>query len=184
MEIKLNLGDKINVPAGYKAIIKENTIVIEEEQKQEEFKDGDILLSKTTNTVLIFSNYSKDDKSLFDSYFNNAGNINCSWNPKNFRHATEEETQALFDELKARGLQWNAETKQMERIGCKVKLNEPYLYISRNGEICKAKEKAFAFDDNNYNSGNYYLPSEREDAEEDAKAIRTVFEKRLKSRIK
>lgn len=31
-----------------------------------------------------------------------------------------------------------------------------------------------------YNLGNYYLLSEREEAEEDAKAIRAFFEKRKK----
>ena len=43
MEIKLSAGDAIQVPAGCKATIKENTIVIE---KKQEFKDGDILRSK------------------------------------------------------------------------------------------------------------------------------------------
>ena len=33
MEIKLSIGDTIQVPAGCKATIKENTIVIEEDAK-------------------------------------------------------------------------------------------------------------------------------------------------------
>ena len=64
MEIKLSAGDAIQVPAGCKATIKENTIVIEEEQKQEEFKDGDILHSKTTDNVVIFKEY-EDKLNIF-----------------------------------------------------------------------------------------------------------------------
>ena len=42
------------------------------------------------------------------------------------------------------------------------------------------EENGSLFDDRLYNSGNYYLLSEREQAEEDAKAVKAIFEKRLK----
>nr|DAU81838.1 MAG TPA: hypothetical protein [Caudoviricetes sp.] len=97
-----------------------------------------------------------------------------------FRHATEEEKQAFFDELKAKGLRWNAETKTMEKIRRRAKKGEFYLYIGRDGEVFEAREGVISFDDKNYNSGNYYLLSEIAQAEEDAKAVRAIFEKRLK----
>ena len=178
MEIKLNAGDRIIVPENCKATIEDNQIIIEEEQSL--FKDGDILISKYSTSILIFSNYREDGFGLFDSYFNNTNSSNSAWAVKNFRHATEEEKQAFFDELKAEGLRWNAKTKEMERIRKRAEKNEHYLFIARNGEIFEEEENEAIFDDKNYNSGNYYLLSERVQAEADAKAIKAIFEKRLK----
>ena len=182
MEIKLSAGDKIQVPTGCKATIEDNQIIIEEqkEEQKEEFKDGDILRSVKTGTIVIFSNYREEDKVLFDSYFNSINNSNSAWVVSSFRHATEEEKQRLFDLLKEKGFRWNAETKQMERIRKRAEKGERYLFIGRNGEIFEEEENGAIFDDENYNLGNYYLPEAREQAEEDAKAIKAIFEKRLK----
>lgn len=177
MEIKLNAGDKIQIPTGCKATIEDDLIIIEE---QKEFKDGDILHSRNNDRIVIFSNYSRDDKHEFNSYFNSTNNPNSAWVSTYFRHATEEEKQAFFDDLKEKGLRWNDETKTMEKIRKRVEIGGHYLFIARNGEILKEEENGFAFDDKNYNSGNYYLQSEREQAEEDAKAVKAIFEKRLK----
>ena len=177
MEIKLNAGDKIQVPENCKAIIENNQIIIEE---QKEFKDGDILHSRNYRRVVIFSNYSRDDKHEFNSYFNSTNDPNSAWVTTYFRHATEEEKQAFFDNLKAKGLRWNAETKEMEKVRKRAKRGEKYLYIDGIGCIHELKECYDSDDDENYNLGNYYLLSEREEAEEDAKAIRAIFEKRKK----
>ena len=177
MEIKLSAGDKIQIPTGCKATIEENTIVIEEKK---EFKDGDILISNDGTRTLIFSNYREEDKVLFDSYFNSTNNSNSAWVVENFRHATEEEKQAFFDELEAKGLRWNAETKQMEKIRKREEYGESYLYVNRLGEVCAIHELKSYFDDANFNSGNYFLPKEIEEAELAAKFIKAIFEKRLK----
>lgn len=178
MEIKLNVGDKINIPTGCKATIEDNVIIIEE--KKEEFKEGDILHSRITDIVVIFSHYTRDDKHIFGSYFDSINDPNTGWFTEKFRLATEEEKQAFFDDLKAKGLRWNAEAKQMERIRRRAELDEDYLYIDRCGNVIQEMEGATVYDDKNYNSGNYYLLSERDQAEEDAKAIRAIYEKRLK----
>lgn len=180
MEIKLSAGDTIQVPAGCKATIKGNKIVIEEEQKQEEFKDGDILHSKITNTVVIFKSYETEFEDTFYCYYNNGNSTNSGWAVRFFRHATEEEKQAFFDELKAKGLHWNAEKKTMKKIRKRAKDGEKYLYINGFGLIVKTTELHDNTDNQFYNLGNYYLLSEREEAEEDAKAIRAIFEKRKK----
>lgn len=180
MEIKLSAGDAIQVPAGCKATIKENTIVIEEEQKQEEFKDGDILHSKITNTVFIFKSYETEFEDTFCCYYNNGNASNSGWAVRFFCHATEEEKQAFFDELKAKGLHWNAETKKIEKIRKRAKTCEKYLYINGFGNVKELREEYCTFDNEKFNLGNYYLLSEREEAEEDAKAIRAIFEKRKK----
>lgn len=176
MEIKLNAGDKFQIPENYKATIEDNQIIIEEQK--EEFKDGDILKSNYNEAIIIFKAFDNDGKML--SYSNNYADINDGWLVDSFRHATEEEKQAFFDELWAKGLKWNAVTMQMERIRRRAELDEDYLYIDRCGNVIQEMEGATVYDDKNYNSGNYYLLSERDQAEEDAKAIKAIFEKRLK----
>lgn len=178
MEIKLSAGDKLNIPENCKATIKDNQIIIEE--KQEEFKEGDILIVRDTGLIVILKNYQNEDKTVFCSYYNSEDRLNFNWLACYFSHATEEEKQAFFDELKAKGLRWNAETKQMEKIRKRAKWGEIYYYISSNCKVYKTTEAGLPFEDENYNIGNYYLPEEREQAEEDAKAIKAIFEKRLK----
>lgn len=179
MEIKLSAGDTIQVPAGCKATIKENTIVIE--KQEEEFKDGDILHSKNTDRIIIFKSYKTELKDAFRCYYNSIKQTNLYWDTTSFRHATEQEKQAFFDDLKEKGLHWNAETKKMEKVRKRAKKGEKYLYINGIGCVHELKEcYDDSDDDENYNLGNYYLLSEREQAEEDAKAIRAIFEKRKK----
>lgn len=179
MEIKLNVGDKINIPTGCKAVIKDGVITFEKEQ--EEFKDGDILHSKITGIVVIFSHYTRDDKHIFGSYFNSTNNDpNTGWFTEKFRLATEGEKQAFFDELKAKGVRWNGETKELEKIRRRVKEDEAYLYIHCSCEVFETIDARIPFDDTNFKVGNYYPLEERAQAEEDAKAIKAIFEKRLK----
>ena len=182
MEIKLSAGDKFQIPENCKATIKDNVIIIEEqnEELKEGFKDGDILHSKTSNIVAIFKYYTSEAKVTFCSYYNTYSTCQLGWDNSYFRHATEEEKQAFFDDLKAKGLRWNAETKQMERIRKRAREDESYLYIETDGVVTEEEDEGTPFDDKNYNLGNYYLLEELEQAEEDAKAIKAIFEKRLK----
>lgn len=177
MEIKLNAGDKIQVPANCKATIEDNQIIIEE---QKEFKDGDILHSKATGTIAIFKEYKNEFSIDFYSHYHNQGNCSSTWKTSSFRHATEEEKQKFFDELNEKGLRWNAETKELEKIRKRVKEWGTYLKINAYGEILEVTECGCSLDGQAFNIGNYYLPEEREQAEEDAKTIRAIFEKRLK----
>ena len=178
MEIKLSAGDKIQITANCKAIIKDNQIIIEEQK--EEFKSGDVLHSKITDIVVIFSHYTRDDKHIFGSYFDSINDPNTGWFTEKFRLATEEEKQECFDELKAKGLRWNAETKELEKIRRRVKEDEAYLYIHCSCEVFETIDARIPFDDTNFKVGNYYPLEERAQAEEDAKVIKAIFEKRLK----
>ena len=177
MEIKLSAGDKINIPENCKATIENDLIIIEE--KQEEFKDGDILIARDTGLIVVFKNYQNADKTVFCSYYNNDNRLNLNWITHYFLPATEEEKQAFFDDLKAKGLRWNAEAKTMERIRKRAKWGEIYYYISSNCKVYNTKEAGLAFEDENYNIGNYYLPEERKQAEEDAAKVRAIFQERL-----
>lgn len=178
MEIKLNAGDKIAVPANCKATIEDDLIVIEE--KKEEFKDGDILHSIYDGTMIIFKAFGKTGE-MSSHYDNDCLNISERWLITSFRHATEEEKQRFFDELFAKDLRWNAETKIMERIRFKVDIGEDYLHIDAFGRLVRSSENGSPFDDKNFKFGNYYSILERAQAEEDAKAIKAIFEKRLKA---
>lgn len=184
MEIKLSAGDKIQIPAGCKATIEDNLIIIKEKQEEkqrEEFKDGDILHSKATGTIAIFKEYKNEFSIDFYSHYHNQGNCSSTWNTSSFRHATEEEKQRFFDELFAKDLRWNAETKIMERIRFKVDIGEDYLHIDAFGRLVRSSENGSPFDDKNFKFGNYYSILERAQAEEDAKVIKAIFEKRLKA---
>lgn len=178
MEIKLNVGDKINIPTGCKAVIKDGVITFEKEQ--EEFKDGDILHSKLTASVVIFKNYGDNSMDSFRIHYSNRNGGDLSWVTSSFRPATEEEKQAFFDDLKAKGLRWNAETKQIEKIRKRAKRGEKYLFITGRGEIVEYTEDNDSNDDASYDLGNYYLLSARAQAEEDAQAVKAIYEKRLK----
>lgn len=182
MEIKLSAGDKIQIPANCKATIEDDLIIIEEqkEEQKEEFKDGDILISKSTNNIVLFKNYSERKPENFESYWNDYTGDNANWACVSFRHATEEEKQAFFDELKEKGLRWNTETKQMERVRKRVKKGGEILIITSQGGIITSYDDRDILHDMLWNLGNYYLPNELEKAQEDLKAIRAIFEKRLK----
>ena len=187
MEIKLNAGDAIQVPAGCKATIKENTIVIE--KREQEFKDGDILYVTVSNNIKCPFIYKGIDARGFYMFYvgiDYYGTVlvctdsKSRWGNKTAHYATEEEKQAFFDDLKAKGLRWNAETKEMEKVRKRAKDGEKYLHITGIGRICEFRENYDSDDNQFYNLGNYYLLSERKEAEEDAKAIRAIFEKRKK----
>ena len=175
MEIRLNAGDKIQIPENCKAIIEDNLIIIEE--MQEEFKDGDILHSTETGKMVIFKEYD-DGNVTFCSYYNTSNCDNFNWGGRYFRHATEEEKQEFFDELKAKGLRWNTETKTMEKIRKRVKKGGEILIIAAQGGIITSYDDRDIIHDMLWNLGNYYLPNELEKAQEDFRAIRAIFEKR------
>lgn len=179
MELTLNIGDNINIPENCEVVIENNTLTVKE--KQSIFKDGDILVVKDNPSfVVIFKEYSLNRKT-FCSYFNDQKLSNTNWSVKCFRHATKEEKQDFFDILKADGLCWNAETKTIERIRKRVKKGEMYLFINALGEIVSSEEWGEgSYDDDQYNSGNYYLLKEREQAEKDAKEIKAIYQRRFK----
>lgn len=177
MKILLSTGDKVTFPEDYEVTIEGNQIII---KKQEGFKDGDILISKDSKYFVIFKSYDKTTKFAFNSYFNSVDILNFYWFTEGFRLATEKEKQEFFDELKAKGLKWNAETKQMEKIRERVPLYSKYLFINSYGNVSGTIEYNDPSDDRKFNSGNYYLSEEREQAEKDAERIKAIFKERIK----
>ena len=126
MEVKLKAGDSLNIPEGCKAVIKDNVVVFEKEDKEEvrEFKDGDVLHSIYDHEVLIFKK--NTDSEYFSSHYNYSGKDNNAWLIDAFRHATEEEKQRLFNKMKEDGLRWNTEKKEVEKMRWRAK--KGYIY--------------------------------------------------------
>lgn len=178
MELTLNVGDNINIPENCEVVIENNTLTVKE--KQSIFKDGDILVVKDNPSfIVIFKKYSSNRRTFY-GYFNNQELSDANWCIKYFRHATEEEKQHLFAELKAKGLQWNAETKTIEKFRQRAKRGETYLAIDTLGEILEFIEYGESFDDLAFKYGNYYLLEERKQAEADAKDIKAIYQRRFK----
>ena len=134
MEVKLKAGDSLNIPEGCKAVIKDNVVVFEEEKEEnkEEFKRGDVIVSKM-NEILLVDRHSFDDRFFLRSFVNikEDGSFCKSsyslWNElHDWRLATEEEKQLLFDKMKEQGLQWNVEKKRVEKFRWRAK--KGYIY--------------------------------------------------------
>lgn len=175
MEVTLKAGDSLNIPEGCKAVIKDNVVVFEKEEKEEvqEFKDGDVLCSIYDDTVLIFKDVSKCARGYFDSHYNNKGSGDKHWNSESFRHATEEEKQLLFDKMREQGLQWNAEEKRVEKIRWRAKEGEEYCYVGNQGRKIAKNEECKFVDEDRFAFGNYFRTIYK--AEEAARRIKEVL---------
>ena len=161
MEVTLKAGDSLNIPEGCKAVIKDNVVVFEKEEKEDmqDFKDGDVLHSIYDSVVLIFNYYT--DSTYFSSHYNCSGVGNNMWRIGCFRHATEEEKQLLFDKMKEQGLQWNAEEKRVEVIRWRAKKGEYYYHINADGFASTIKHTDYITDYYRYNFGNYFRTKEQ-----------------------
>lgn len=173
MEVTLKAGDSLNIPEGCKAVIKDNVVVFEKEEKEDmqDFKDGDVLHSIYDSVVLIFNYYT--DSTYFSSHYNCSGVGNNMWRIGCFRHATEEEKQLLFDKMKEQGLQWNAEEKRVEVIRWRAKKGEYYYHINADGFASTIKHTDYITDYYRYNFGNYFRTKEQ--TKEAARRVREAL---------
>jgi len=172
MEVKLKAGDSLNIPEGCKAVIKDNVVVFEREEKEEvqEFKDGDVLTS-IAGVVLIFKR--DDGCDQFTSHYNTGNFLNNSWQKPHFRHATEEEKQTLFDKMKEEGLQWNAEKKRVEKIRWRAKKGGDYYFIDVDLTVKSLDDTYSTFDNKLWNALNYFHTEEQ--AGEAARRMKEVL---------
>lgn len=175
MEVTLKAGDSLNIPEGCKAVIKDNVVVFEKEEKEDmqDFKDGDVLHSIYDSVVLIFNYYT--DSTYFSSHYNCSGVGNNMWRIGCFRHATEEEKQLLFDKMKEQGLQWNAEEKRVEVIRWRAKKGEYYYHINADGFASTIKHTDYITDYYRYNFGNYFRTKEQ--TKEAARRVKETLRK-------
>lgn len=183
MEIKLQCGDTIAIPDGCKATIKDGSVVIEkEEQKEQEFKDGDVLAYKNSSSNTFPFIYKDTDEDGFYIFY---VGVDCSeniqllddaddrWGNAPLRLATEEEKQLLFDKMKEQGLKWNAEEKKVEKIRWRAKKGEEYRFMNTDFTTVCTTELGDDVDTNRYDALNYFRTKEQ--AEEAAKRVKETL---------
>lgn len=171
MKVELQCDDSIAIPDGCKAIVKDGNVIFEKEKQ--EFKDGDVLYSVYSGTILIFKEMCEDDSRKFHSHYNNRCSSNKGWNKVAFCLATEEKKQLLFDKMKEQGLRWNAEEKKVEKIRWRAEEGEEYYSIDTDMKVCKFFDDNEACDDTLYDALNYFHT--RKQAKEAAKRVKETL---------
>lgn len=78
------------------------------------------------------------------------------WNIEFFRHATEEEKQTLFDDMKERGLLWNADEKRLEKIRWRARRNEIYYYVKEDFTVANTIETYNPCDNERWDDFNHF----------------------------
>ena len=180
MKVELQCGDKITIPEGCKAQINGNEVVVEKEEKSEDFKRGDILVS-LSNEIILVDDYDFKEGHLYSFvHVDRSGQLSkepyFQWNEwHDWRLATEEEKQLLFAKMKEQGLKWNAEEKRVEKIRWRAKDGVVYYYIDNQGITIVDKENGFYVDKNRHEYGNYFCT--RAQAEEAAKRVKETLRK-------
>ena len=179
MEVKLKAGDSLNIPEGCKVVIKDGVVIFEKEEK---FKDGDILVTIKDNKRRNAFIYKNTDLNGFHSYYvgiNADGllSVNDSsssrWGCYDLSYATEEEKQLLFKKMKEQGLKWNAEEKRVEKIRWRAEDGKKYYYVGNQGILMVGTEDGHITDKNRHEFYNYFRTSEQD--EEAAKRVKEVL---------
>ena len=188
MKVELQCGDTITIPEGCKAIVKDGSVVFEkEEQKEQEFKDGDVLTSRFDNKIVfIFKEGELKQKDNRNNYYvcHTADYVIdvptrdnwffCGYK-KDVRLATENEKQFLFDKMKEKGLQWNAGEKRVEKIRWRAKYGEKYFTTSIDGQIRSFYEHNEEYDNTHYDAYAYFRTEEQ--TEEAARRVKETLRK-------
>jgi hypothetical protein len=173
MKVELQCGDTITIPEGCKAIVKDGSVVFEkEEQKEQEFKDGDVLTSRFDNKIVfIFKEGELKQKDNRNNYYvcHTADYVIdvptrdnwffCGYK-KDVRLATENEKQFLFDKMKEQGLLWNAGEKRVEKIRWRAKRSEEYYFMNTDLTTVKSSELDDDVDTNRHSAFNYFRTKE------------------------
>lgn len=181
MKIELQCGDTITIPEGCKAQINGNEVVVEKEEKSKDFKRGDILVSLYNEIILVddydiegghlysFVNIDKYGKLYKEPYF--------KWNEwHDWRLATEEEKQLLFDKMEEQGLRWNAEEKKVEKNRWRAEKGEKYFTLKGATLMVDFYIEDFDITDEKcHKYGNYFHTEEQ--TKEAAKRVKETLRK-------
>ena len=178
MEIILNCGDKINIPDGCKAEIKDGVITIEKEEST--FKRGDFVTSiGGTRMGIVYECRDNNGDPVIYMHWDNDSKLGefKKRQAKVFRLATEEETQYLFDKMAEQGLRWNAEDKEIEKIRWRATRGEIYFIINLHaGYSVESSVDYYDKDDNEfYKSFNYFKM--KEDAKKATELVKATLKK-------
>ncbi len=194
MEVKLQCGDRITIPEGCKAIVKDGSVVFEKEEVQE-FKDGDVLTSLFDNKIVfIFREDELKQKDNTNGYYvchiyvsSSIGytievptkdSLSFCGHKDEVRLATDEEKQLLFDKMKEQGLLWNAEEKRVEKIRWRAEEGKIYYYVNNEMYVSstrspKVGEHLYDYEGRSFLSYNYFRTIEQ--AKEAARRMKEVL---------
>ena len=178
MELTLKAGDSLNIPEGCKAVIKDNVVVFEEEK--EEFKRGDVIVSKMNEILLVDVHSFENCRLKSFVHIQQDGMLSVSsyslWNENHtWRLATEEEKQLLFDKMKEQGLQWNAEEKRVEKFRWRAGIDEKYFSFDSALRVQQFVEDNDTCDNAFYDALNYFRIKEQN--EEAARRVKETLRK-------
>lgn len=187
MKVELQCGDAITIPEGCKATIKDGSVVFEKEEKEQEFKDGDVLTSRFDNKIVfIFREDELKQKGNTNGYYvcytadriidvATKGSLLFCGFKKEVRLATENEKQFLFNKMKENGLQWNAEEKRVEKI--RWRAEKGYIYHRLNCYLRATHERDDyqTWEQKCHDSYNYFHTEEQ--TKEAAKRVKETLRK-------
>lgn len=188
MNIQFTQGDRITIPEGCTAEIKDGVITFSPQQEpKQEFKDGDILIddikpNDATHKIIMIYKGERNSEGAYKSYIimdlNGILGRNvccCSMGCCKIRLATEEEKQELFDLMKEKGLRWNAAEKRVEKIRWRANDKRAYYCIRDQGDVMPTCEAGFPSDEDKWVFGNYFRTEEQ--AKAAAEAIKETLRK-------
>ena len=174
MEVKLESGDRVNIPNGCKAVIDNGVITIEKDCILDELKNGDFICYSYREIgseccLAIFEGIYKLGKMMlchvaFET--NECVKVNnCITSVlKRVRFATEKEKQWMLEKLHAEGKDWDAENKRIIEYKWKPKDGEDYYMINTLFNVIRCTWSSSGFDFDLLKSGNCFK------TEEEAKA--------------
>lgn len=187
MKVELQCGDTITIPEGCKATIKDGSVVFEKEEKEQEFKDGDVLTSRFDNKIVfIFREDELKQKGNTNGYYvcytadriidvATKGSLLFCGFKKEVRLATENEKQFLFNKMKENGLQWNAEEKRVEKIRWRAKKGYIYHRLTCYLRSTNERDDYQTWDQKCHDSYNYFHTEEQ--TKEAAKRVKETLRK-------
>ncbi|MBF1415459.1 MAG: hypothetical protein HXN33_07760 [Prevotella histicola] len=185
MKVELQCGDKITIPEGCKAIIKDGCVEIEKvEVPVPEFKDGDIVIlcgrTKKDRHPFIFKREDDGGKQKFyiGIDFANVLHTFCDdeyYDARQLHHATEEEKQLLFDKMKEQRLRWNAEEKKVEKTRWRAEKGYIYHRLTCYLRSTHERDDYQTWNKKCHDSYNYFHTEEQ--TKEAAKRVRETLRK-------
>lgn len=164
MKVELQCGDTITIPKGCKAIVKDQSVEIEQAQK---FKDGDVLVVVIDNVACPFIFFETSTEfCCYHIMLRPNGEISRTWffcrsRLANARFATEEEKRRLFDKMKEEGWLWNAEKKCIELNRWRAKEGETIYFLNLHQDESIVSKGTTASVDYLWETYNYFRTQEQ-----------------------
>ena len=192
MELKLNSGDRVNIPNGCKAVIDGGVITIEKDDILDELKSGDFICYSYREMgseccLAIFEGIYKFGKTMLCHIVfehNDYVKVNSSIDgvPKRLRLATEEEKQWMLEKLHAEGKDWDAVNKRIVEYRWQPKYGEDYYVINTLFNVIRLTWSSSGFDFDLLVNRNCFKTEEEAKAKAD-EIIKIINKQDYESRI-